>query len=348
MRLHPARLGDHLEKGIAPLYVVLGDELLLAMEISDQIRVFLKNHGYTEREIFTVDQRFNWAGLKGWGRQSSLFNERRVLDLRIPSGKPGKEGGAAIEALCRNLPSNIVTIVSLPEIDKQGQASKWFKALEQAGAVIAVPLIQRDQLPRWIAERLQQQGQSVQQDAMQFFVDKVEGNLLAAYQEVKKLALLYPPGKLSFEQIKSALLDVARYDVLQLSEAMLTAEAIRYSRILQGLQGEGVASPLVLAVLTEQIRMLLRIRSAIDANQGMPLAQIMKAQRVWPSQQKMIGKAIHRIDRQLLVHALRHAASIDRMIKGVAKGDVWEELLYLGMRFIAINHGYDATHGGTF
>jgi DNA polymerase-3 subunit delta len=342
MRLNPERLVSHLEKDFASLYVISGNELLLTMEIADEIRMHAKSRGYTEREIFTVDQRFDWTSLRRWSRQLSLFSEQRVLDLRIPSGKPGKEGGAAIEAFCQDLLSDIVTIVSLPAIDKQGQASKWFKALEQAGVVIAVQPIQRSQLSYWIEKRLQRQEQTIDQDAMQFFVNKVEGNMLAAHQEVKKLALLYPSGRLSFEQIKDALLDVARYDILQLSEAMLTADVTRYSRILQGLQGEGAAPPLILAVLTEQIRVLLRIRLAINTNQGLSLAQIMKAQRVWFSQQKTISSLIHRLDQQLLVRALRHAASIDRMIKGVARGDIWEELLHLGIRFTGNNHFYIA------
>ncbi len=341
MRFNPEHFAKQLGEHLAPIYVISGDELLSAMEIADEIRACARNRGYIEREIFTVDQRFDWTSLQRWVRQSSLFSERRMLDLRIPSGKPGKEGSIAIETLCQNLPRDTVIIVTLPGLDKQGQASKWFKSLEYAGVVITVPTIKRDQLAGWIEKRLHRQGQAAEHDTLQFFVDKVEGNLLAAHQEIKKLALLYPPGKLSFEQVKDAILDVARYDALQLPEAMLTADMVRYSRILLGLQGEGTAPPLILAILTEQIRLLLRVRSAVDINRGMPLARIMQAQRVWPFQQKLIADAIHRVDRQLLIRALRHAASIDRMIKGIEKGDVWEALLSLGMRFAGNGHFYD-------
>lgn len=347
MRLEPEHLARQLNKGIAPLYVILGDELLLIMEIADEIRTYARSRGYIEREIFTVDQRFDWSDLQRWGRQSSLFSERRILDIRIPSGKPGREGGMAIEALCRNLLPETIIIVTLPGIDKQGQASKWFKALEHAGIVIAVQPVKRDRLIHWIKQRLHQQGQVIDQDTLQFFMERVEGNLLAAHQEIMKLGLLHPPGRLSFEQVRHAILDVARYDVLQLPEAMLTADIVRYSRILLGLQGEGVAPPLILAVLAEQIRLLVRIRSAVDSMPGIPLARIMATHRVWPSRQKLIAEAIHRIDRRLLVQALRHAAGIDRMIKGVAKGDIWEELLSLGMYFAGNSSYYVTGSGGS-
>ncbi|MGG7055935.1 DNA polymerase III subunit delta [Nitrosomonas sp. ANs5] len=333
MQLNPEHLAKQLGSGIAPLYVILGDELLLAMEIADEIRRQAGSDGYAEREVLTVDPRFDWAHLKRWRCQSSLFGERRMLELRIPTGKPGREGGAAIEMFCRNLPADTVTVVMLPGVDRQGQASKWFKVLEQTGLVIAVPSVKRAQLAGWIAQRLQRQGQSADRDVLQFFVDKVEGNLLAAHQEIKKLALLYPSGRLSFEQVKNAILDVARYDVLQLSEALLMADMVRYSRILSGLQGEGAALPLILAVLAEQIRVLLKICLAVDAKRGGALAQIMKVQRVWPSQQKLIAHALQHADRQLLMGALRHAAHIDRIIKGVVQGDAWEALLQLGMHF---------------
>lgn len=336
MRLDPKSLASQPGESIASLYIVLGDELLLVMEATDRIRAHAKDQGYIEREIFTVDQRFEWVNLFHWGRQSSLFSERRILDLRIPTGKPGREGSAAIEKFCQDLPRDTVTIVTLPEIDKQGRASKWFKALERTGRIAEIKPVRRDQLPHWIKQRLEQQKQTTDRDTLQFFADKVEGNLLAAHQEIRKLGLLYPAGRLTFEQIKNAILDVTRFDVLQLPEVMLTADMVRYNRILEGLQGEGTAPPLILAVLSEQIRLLIKIHLAKNSSRSMTLEQAMAALRVWPSRQKLIASVFHRIHYQLLVQALLQAAAIDRMIKGVAKGDVWEELLKLGMYF-AVN-----------
>lgn len=328
-------IDQHNIEPIVPLYVVLGNEQLLVTETVDQIRNCAKNQGYSEREIFTVDQRFEWENLLHWGRQSSLFSERRILDLRIPSGKPGREGSTVIEKLCQNLPHDVVTIITLPEIDKQTRISKWFKALESVGRLIEIKPVKRDRLPQWIKQRLEQQQQTADRDSLQFFADKVEGNLLAAHQEIMKLGLLYPPGKLTFEQIKDAILDVTRFDVLQLSESMLAANIVRYSRILEGLQGEGTAPPLILAVLSEQIRLLIKIHQVKNLNRGMTLEQAMAALRIWPSRRKLVADTFHRVRYQLLTQALLQAAIIDRIIKGVAKGDIWEEFLKLGMYFVA-------------
>lgn len=335
MRRDPEPLARQPGSNIASLYVVLGDELLLVMEAVDRIRTYARDQGYIERKILTVDQRFEWTSLSHWGRQSSLFSERRMLDLRIPSGKPGREGGMAIEKFCQDLPRDTVTIVTLPEIDRQARASKWFKALEYAGRITEIKPVRRDHLPSWIKQRLEQQKQTVDRDTLQFFTDKVEGNLLAAHQEISKLGLLYPSGRLTFEQVKNAILDVTRFDVLQLPEAMLTADMVRYRRILEGLQGEGMAPPLILAVLAEQIRLLLKIYLVKNANRGMTLEQVMTMLRVWPSRQKLIAGIFHRTRYPLLVQALLQAAVIDRIIKGVVKGDVWEELLNLGICFVA-------------
>lgn len=330
MRLSPEQLTAQLQRTIAPLYVLMGAELLLVMEAADEIRLSASRQGYTNREIITVDQRFDWRGLRQWGRQSSLFGNQRLLDIRIPTGKPGREGGAALEAFSQRLPSETVAIVTLPWLDQQSQSSKWFKALEQAGHLVVIPAVKREQLAAWIAKRLQCQNHIVNRDALQFFVDNVEGNLLAAHQEIQKLALLYPSGELSFEQIKTAILDVARYDVTQLAEAMMTTDMARFSHILCGLRAEGVASPYILAVLSEEIRLLLKLHAATRVDRNIPLAQIMKTLRIWPSRQKLITVGFKRIHPDQLVGALRQAANIDRIIKGMTAGDEWQALLNLG------------------
>lgn len=329
MSITPDQLPNQLKKQLAPLYAIVGDELLLAQEAADAIREHARLQGYTERHVFSVEARFDWSNLQRWNHQSSLFGERRLLDVRIPSGKPGKEGGAAIEALCHALPADTITLVTLPRIDRQTQTTKWFKTLEQSGVMIAVDPLERTRLAQWLQQRLGQQGQQVTPDTLQFLLDKVEGNLLAAQQEIKKLALIYPPGQLSFEQIRHAVLDVARYDVFNLAEAMLAADSVRYARILQGLQGEGIPPPLILSTLTEPLRNLLHIHQALKT--GKPLAQAFKDAHIWRHQQKTMTSAIKRTSPRLLVQALMHAANIDRIIKGVAPGDSWNELLQLGL-----------------
>lgn len=332
MRIKLEQLPQQLQKQTVPLFTLSGNEPLLILEAVDLIRTHARQQGYTERELFTVDQHFDWAELLNAGHNLSLFGERKILDVRIPSGKPGREGGKALEAYCAALPPDTVTLITLPRIDKQGQASKWFKALETAGALIPVYPVEREQLPGWIGQRLARQQQKADTATLQFLAGQVEGNLLAAHQEIQKLALLYPAGNLTFGQVKDVVLNVARYDVYQLSDAMIAGDTARFQRILTGLQGEGTAPLLILATLAEQIRQLIIIRKGLDNNQ--PSAQLLQTARIWGERQKSVIAAAKRINLQALMQGLVNAAEIDRMIKGVAQGDVWEGLLQLGLCFV--------------
>lgn len=336
MRIKLEQLAQQLQKQTAPLYTLSGNEPLLILEAAGLIRTHARQQGYTERELFTVDQHFDWAELLNAGHNLSLFGERKIMDIRIPTGKPGREGGKALEAYCAALPPDTVTLITLPRIDKQGQASKWFKALETAGTLIPVYPVERDQLPGWIGQRLARQQQKADAATLQFLADQVEGNLLAAHQEIQKLALLYPAGNLTFDQVKDVVLNVARYDVYQLSDAMITGDTARFQRILTGLQGEGTAPLLILATLAEQIRQLIIIRKGLD--NGQPPAQLLQTARIWGERQKTVIAAARRIDPHALMQGLTDAAEIDRMIKGVAQGDVWETLLQLGLRLAVRGH----------
>ncbi|SNX60465.1 DNA polymerase III, delta subunit [Nitrosomonas ureae] len=330
MRIKLEQLAQSLQKQTASLYTLLGNEPLLILEAADLIRAHAHQHGYTERKVFTVDQHFDWSDLLHAGNNLSLFGERKIMDIRIPSGKPGKEGGKAIEAYCDTLPQDTLTLLTLPRIDKQGQATRWFKALETSGVLIQAYPIERNQLPIWIGQRLDKQQQKTDSATLQFLADQVEGNLLAAHQEIQKLALLYPSGNLTFEQIKDAVLNVARYDAFQLSDAMIHGDSARFIRILTGLQAEGVAPLLILATLTEQIRQLIIIRKGLDTGQS-PV-QLLQTARIWGDRQKSVQAAAKRINLQVLMQGLSDAAMIDRMIKGAAQGDAWDRLVQLGLR----------------
>lgn len=332
MRIKLEQLPQQLQKQTVPLFTLSGNEPLLILEAADLIRTHARQQRYTERELFTVDQHFDWAELLNAGHNLSLFGGRKILDVRIPSGKPGREGGKVLEAYCAALPPDTVTLITLPRIDKQGQASKWFKALETAGTLIPVYPVEREQLPGWIGQRLARQQQKADTATLQFLAGQVEGNLLAAHQEIQKLALLYPAGNLTFGQVKDVVLNVARYDVYQLSDAMIAGDTARFQRILTGLQGEGTAPLLILATLAEQIRQLIIIRKGLDNNQ--PSAQLLQTARIWGERQKSVIAAAKRINLQALMQGLVNAAEIDRMIKGVAQGDVWEGLLQLGLCFV--------------
>lgn len=329
MRIKPEQLDQHLAGGLQPLYLVFGDEPLLVQEAADAIRSRARREGCAEREVFTAERGFNWQTLLSSGDSLSLFSSRRLLEVRIPSGKPGNDGSQALQDYCARLPADTVTLVICPKLDKQAQAGKWFKAMDQAGAVVAVFPVERAQLPAWIGARLARQNQRAEPVALQFLADQVEGNLLAAYQEVQKLDLLFPPGMLNFEQVKGAVADVARFDVFKLGDALLAGDAARVNRILDVLRGEGEDPVLILWALTREIRTLAKLRGGM--RRGGSLPQLMREAWIWESRQRLVEQAVKRTSEARLLQGLKQAAGIDRMIKGLAKGDVWDELLQLGL-----------------
>ena len=329
--LNSEDLPRHLAAGLKPLYIVMGDALLLAIEAADSIRAAARKDGYSERETFVVEQYFKWAELRNSAQSLSLFAERKVVDIRIPSGKPGVEGAQALQDYVANLSPDILTLISLPKLDKTTQNSKWFVALHQQSVVIQADDISRNALPGWLAGRLKRQGQSAEPATLEFLADRSEGNLLAAFQEVQKLALLYPAGPLSFEQVKDAIMDVARYDISKLSEAMLSGNAARFARILDGLRAEGTATVLVLWAMSEDIRKLGRVLQAMQ--RGSNISNAMRDARIWGASLSQIENAARRIKFAHVERALQQAARLDKTIKGLRAGDVWDELLQLGLRF---------------
>jgi DNA polymerase-3 subunit delta len=235
-----------------------------------------------------------------------------------------------LQDYCEQLNADTVTVVMLPKLDKTAQNSKWFTALAENGVTIATEEVALNALPGWIAGRLKRQGQSADLDALTFLAEKVEGNLLAAFQEIQKLALLFPAGPLSFEQLKGAVMDVARYDVFKLSEAMLAGDAARYARILDGLRAEGEATVLILWALSEDIRALAKVSRATQ--RGGNMANALRDARVWGGRQKILERAVRRFTPAIAERALRQAAHLDKVIKGLRAGDVWDELQQLGIR----------------
>ncbi|MBI5918791.1 MAG: DNA polymerase III subunit delta [Nitrosomonadales bacterium] len=330
MKLSGEDLARHLASGLKPLYVIHGEAQLLALEAADSIRAAARAAGFEERDVLTADRDFRWPELKNSAQSLSLFCARKIVDLRIPGGKPGTEGGQALQEYCKHLSPDVLTIITLPRLDGTGMKSKWFAALEQHGVTIAADDIPRAVLPGWIAGRLKRHGQSTDRETLDFLADRVEGNLLAAWQEIQKLALLYPAGPLSFEQVKDAVMDVARYDVFKLSEAMLSGNVARFVRILDGLRAEGTATVLVLWALTEEIRTLGKLLGGLQ--RGGNLANLMREARVWGARQDSVQGATRRMKLPQIERALRHAALIDKTIKGLRAGDVWDELQQLGLR----------------
>ena len=287
MQIPGPQLQAHLQRGLRPLYTLYGDDPLLQQEAADAIRAAARAQGHTERTVFTVaGAHFDWSAVLAAGGALSLFADKQLVELRIPSGKPGKEGSQALQRLAEAAPGNdsTLTLVLLPRLDAATLKGAWFGALDAHGVTVRIDPVERAQLPSWIAQRLQQQGQHVAageagQRTLAFMADRVEGNLLAAHQEIQKLALLHPPGELTFEQVESAVLNVARYDPFKLAEAVLDGQPGRAQRMLDGLQAEGEAPVLVHWALAEDIRALWRVKTA--QAEGRPLAMALREQRVW-------------------------------------------------------------------
>jgi DNA polymerase-3 subunit delta len=323
MQLNPAQLAQHLQKNLSPLYTLHGDEALLVNEAADAIRMAARAQGYGERSVHTVQSaHFDWSAVLAAGQSMSLFADKQLIEVRIPSGKPGKDGGAALQQLAESAAGNdgVLTLVLLPRLDRQPRSSSWFAALEGAGIVVQIDSVERAALPQWIARRLQAQGQRVQpgetgQRALAFFADRVEGNLLAAHQEIAKLGLLYPAGELSSEQIEAAVLNVARYDVFKLSEAVLGGQRQRVQRMLDGLRAEGEAEVLVHYTLAEDIRALKRVKDAVAAGRPLPLA--LREQRIWGQRERLFERVLPRLTDAQLTHLLQAAHQVDGIVKGL-------------------------------
>ncbi|CAH0237680.1 DNA polymerase III subunit delta [Massilia sp. Bi118] len=334
MQLRPEALDGQLAKGLAPLYVITSDEHLLALEAADKIRRAARAQGYSERDVLTVERSFKWGELLAANQAMSLFGDKKLIELRIPGGKPGKDGSAALQSYAKDLNPDNLTLITLPKLDWQTAKAAWVGSLQQAAVYVEIPNIERPALPAWIGMRLSSQQQSADRQSLDFIADRVEGNLLAAHQEIQKLGLLYEPGKLTFEQVQDAVLNVARYDVFKLSEAMLAGDPARLVRMLEGLKGEGEALPLVLWAVSEEIRTLLKLKSGMA--QGRPLGALLKEYRIWGPRERMMEPALRRVSLPTLEAAMQEAAQVDRMVKGLrAKqfaGDAWDAMLQLALR----------------
>jgi DNA polymerase-3 subunit delta len=331
MNLRPEQLAAHLERPLGPLYVLHGNEPLLVIEASDAIRAAARAQGYGEREVLIAGPNFRWDELQMAAGNLSLFGGDKLIDLRIPNGKPGRDGGEALQRFVQAIPRGVVTLVTLPELDWQTKKAAWFVALGNAGAMLELIAPGLAQLPAWLAQRLKRQNQTAPREALDFIAEHVEGNLLAAHQEMQKLGLLYPPGELTLAQVEDAVLHVARYDIDGLRSAVLEGDAARCARLLDGLRGEDAAPPLVLWALATEARTLAQLRSVMDRSGNLDAA--FSTQRIHSGRQGPYRAAMQRLPRGAALAALLHAARIDRMIKGLARGDLWDEFLQLALRF---------------
>ena len=322
MQLRAEQLEGHLAKSLAGVYAIHGDEPLLALEAADAVRAAARKRGFAERVVLEPGRGFDWSEFTHAAQSLSLFAEKKIVELRLASGKPGTQGGEAIAGYCAQPAADLLLLVSLPRVDRTTQSSAWFGALGRAGVMVDVWPVERARLPAWIAERLARQRQSAPREVLEFLAERVEGNLLAAHQEVRKLALVAPEGELTLETVQDAVSNVARYDPYIAAEALLAGDLGRYARVIEGLRGEGEAAPFVLFALSSALFALKsgermfnkRVQAAVEA----------AARRYAPAR---------------VEQALSHAAAIDRAIKGVGAGEPWQEFIKLGLK---LAHGSKA------
>ncbi len=333
MKIAARQLPRHLQGGLAPVYLVSGDDPLLVQEACDLVRTRAREEGCSERMVFHAEAGFDWQALLQAAGGMSLFAERRLLELRLPGGRPGEAGARVLQAYGERPPPDTVLLVICPRLDGAAQRSRWFKALEQAGVVVQVwPLTPRE-LPRWVAERMRAAGLRPDGEAVRLLVERVEGNLLAAVQEIEKLRLLHE-GQVDAEAVLAAVADSARFDVFGLVDAALAGDARRATRILAGLRREGVEPVLVLWALARELRALARMAARVE--NGEAVEAVLAGQRVWDKRKPLMRAALARHGRRRWQGLLRRAARIDRLVKGQAPGNAWDELLQLALAMAGV------------
>jgi len=329
VNVRPNQLAAQLARTLAPVYVVHGDELLLALEAGDTIRAAARKAGCEEREVLVVERGFDWDAFMAANANLGLFGSRKLIDLRIPGGKPGTEGAKALEACGRDHNPDSVLLVTLPRLDRAAQASAWFTALDEAGVVVAVYPLERDELPAWIAARLARQGQRADDETLALIADRCEGNLFAARQEIEKLGLLLPEGAIAREHVLRAVTDVARFDVAELSAAWLGGEPARTLHVIATLEAEGEGLPLLLWQLGEDLHALAAVQDAIAS--GTPPTAAVRNARAWGKRQTALERAAARVPAAAVTPMLRALARLDALSKGLGAGSAWEELRTLAL-----------------
>lgn len=335
MQLKANDLDGRLARQLDAVYLVSGDDPLLVDEACDAIRKRAYDAGFSGRDVHMVERGFDWSEVTVGGSNMSLFDDRQLTEIRIPNGKPGRAGSAAMVDLVKHLHDDDCLLVIVPKLDASAKKSAWVKALSAKGVFIPFWPIGPQELPRWIAGRLQKQGLEASRDAVLMLADRSQGNLLAAQQEITKLSLQFESGKISAEDVAKCVADSARFDVFQLVDAALLGDTRRSLRILGGLQGEGVEPVLILWALAREVRTLASVCYAIDNGGNVDAA--LNAARVWSSRKSLVGRAAQRLGRASRAHELLAlAATSDAAIKGQGPGDPWGCLRAL---LVGLSHG---------
>ncbi|MGR9101093.1 MAG: DNA polymerase III subunit delta [Gammaproteobacteria bacterium] len=336
MQIQPEQFASVLAKGLAPVYLISGDEPLQQGEAADAVRRAASNAGFDQREVFQDDAGFSWNEFMQSADSFSVFSDRKILDLRLKSSTPGPEGAKVLTEYCRKIPGDKILLVTMGKLAPAAFKSRWFQALSQAGVALQVRPLEGEKLLRWLERRMRAHGIGTEEDGLRMLASRVEGNLLAAAQEIEKLYVLFGAGTTSADRIREVVFDSSRYDVYKLVDAAVAGHAGRMLKILQGLRAEGAAAPVILWALTKEVRLLAGIKLQIA--QGSAPERAFKNHGVWESRKRLLSVAVNKLSRKDLNFILLLGARIDRQIKGEEAGDPWESLLDAFLLFAGVRN----------
>ena len=334
MRIKPEQLSAALQKGLMPVYFITGDEPLQLGEMADAVRKAAKKAGFENREIISAETGFEWNQLAFSADSLSIFADKKIIDLRLPSGTPGTDGAKALIAYCERLPEDTLLLITAGKVASSALKTRWLEALDKVGVVIQVWPLEGQDLIRWLHQRMHQRGLNAETDGLRILASRIEGNLLAAAQEIEKLYVLYGTGNLSNQQIIDVVADSSRYDVFKLMDSVLSASVNRIFKVLSGLRAEGIAAPIVLWALTREARGLIKIKLALI--QGQNRETVFKNNQIWDKRKQLVSSALNRLSEGDLNSILVLSAKADRQIKGQQQGDAWETLLSICLMFASI------------
>ena len=324
MQLRPSDLASHLDRTLLPVYLISGDEPLQTLEVADAVRRAAREHGHSSRDLLEAGKGFDWGRLGAEASSRSLFGDRRVLELRLASGRPGVEGAKAIADYAARPPDDALLLMLMPKLERDQMRSAWFKAVDQAGAVVQIWPVDAGRLPGWVGQRMRQRGLRPGPGVAEMLAERSEGNLLACVQEIEKLLLLQGTGPVSAEQLAEAVADSARFDIYGLVDTALSGASARSLRMLHGLRAEGTAETLILWAIAREVRLLATLSSAIEKGDG--LDHLLQAHRIWDKRRPLVAQALRRGSTARWRQALARCEHCDRAIKGQAAADPWQIL----------------------
>ncbi len=332
MNVRPDQLQANIKKAVYPVYLVSGDEPLQQMESLDVIRSFLREQEYAEREILDVDAQFDWHRLMEEAANMSLFASRRIVELRLPSAKPGRQGSQIIKEYLSRPPEDTVLIINAGKVDASAKKSAWYKSVEQNGLVVQCWPVPVEKLSVWLKQRFKNRDMDADNEVLAYISQHVEGNLLAADQEIEKLYLLLGPGKVTYADVAEAVTSQSRYSVFELVDMLLTGNTKRVIRILSGLKAEGIVPVVINWALTKDIRLLVQAAQAQAAQDRSSAEFLLKRSGVWQNRMALFKACLSRHSHRSLQMMLKRCAYIDAVSKGVMDANVWDEIETLCVR----------------